>query len=243
MPVFLNMRHKPTHYTISGKTDGFGAQYQAIMSGIAYCAAKGLLYVHTPFTRMEHTTDVAALNTFIGITTPQQSSTQSLIIRKPFAAEVHNSVRPSRFYTPSVRQILKDYYYSTPKPAITEIDIAIHIRRGDVGPHLASRYTDNHLYRRIINGLQRAYPGRSITVFSEGCLEDFHDLGINPAQLRLNTDIQTTFHSLVTAKVLITAKSSFSYAAAILNDNIVYYMDFWHKALDTWAPVDSLLAS
>ena len=31
------------NYTITGKTDGFGAQYQAIMSGIAYCKFKNYL--------------------------------------------------------------------------------------------------------------------------------------------------------------------------------------------------------
>ena len=34
------------NYTISGKKDGFGAQYLAIMSGIAYCKYKN--YVSLP---------------------------------------------------------------------------------------------------------------------------------------------------------------------------------------------------
>ena len=37
------------YYTIVGKTDGFGAQYQAILSGIAYCKFKNYIYIHTPF--------------------------------------------------------------------------------------------------------------------------------------------------------------------------------------------------
>lgn len=229
MPVFLNMRRKPTHYTICGKTDGFGAQYQAIMSGIAYCAAKGLTYVHTPPTHMDHTTNIGALNTFIGVTTPQSS--QIAIIRKPFAAEVHNSPRPSLYYTPAVRQTLKDYYYSTAKPPIDDVDIAIHIRRGDVRSGDSKRYTTNDTYRQVIDELQQKYPGRTITIFSEGDPTDFREF---PVKLGLNLDIQTTFHSLVMAKVLVTAKSSFSYASAILNDNTIYYMDFWHKPLDHW---------
>ena len=32
-------------YTITGKTDGFGAQYQAIMSGIAICKYKNYEYL------------------------------------------------------------------------------------------------------------------------------------------------------------------------------------------------------
>jgi hypothetical protein len=54
-------------YTIKGKEDGFGAQYQAIMSGIAYCIYKKYVYVHTPFTKIEHDCDVEKANDFIGI--------------------------------------------------------------------------------------------------------------------------------------------------------------------------------
>ena len=42
------------NYTITGKKDGFGAQYLAIMSGIAYCKYKNYNYVHTPIKNMEH---------------------------------------------------------------------------------------------------------------------------------------------------------------------------------------------
>jgi len=130
-----NPRHlttnQPTHYTICGKSDGFGAQYQAIMSGIAYCAAEGLT---------------------------------SLVI--------------------------------------DDVDIAIHIRRGDVSS--GNRYTTNEAYKQIITKLQQSYPGHPIKIFSEGHSDDFQELS---AKLCLNMDIQTTFHSLVTAKVLVTAKS------------------------------------
>ena len=41
--------------TIKGKTDGFGSQYQAIMSLIAYCDFKeDYEYIHTPMYMMHH---------------------------------------------------------------------------------------------------------------------------------------------------------------------------------------------
>ena len=43
-----------TVYTITGKTDGFGAQYLAIMSGIAICKYKNYDYLHTPIKKLEH---------------------------------------------------------------------------------------------------------------------------------------------------------------------------------------------
>ena len=45
---------KKVYYTITGKTDGFGSQYQAIMSGIAYCYYNNYEYIHTPIIKMEH---------------------------------------------------------------------------------------------------------------------------------------------------------------------------------------------
>ena len=42
-------------YTIEGKIDGFGAQYNAIMSGIAYCEYMNYQYEHTPFRRIDYT--------------------------------------------------------------------------------------------------------------------------------------------------------------------------------------------
>lgn len=57
----------------------------------------------------------------------------------------------------------------------------------------------------------------------------------------LNTNIEETFHYLVTAKILVTAKSSLSYCAALLNDNLIYYLDFWHKPLNKWIKIESLI--
>lgn len=39
---------------------------------------------------------------------------------------------------------------------------------------------------------------------------------------------------MATANILLTSKSSFSYAAAMLNENIVYYLPFWHKPSEKW---------
>jgi hypothetical protein len=36
------------------------------------------------------------------------------------------------------------------------------------------------------------------------------------------------------------ARSSLSYSAGILNENKVYYMDFWHKKLDNWINIKDL---
>ena len=138
-----------TYYTIKGKTDGFGAQYQAILSGIAYCNYEKYVYVHTPIKQMEHNVDVSKANEFIGINTTHNDICK--IEEQPFSESVHFSETPSIYYTDKVLKYIRECYYSTEKPSIGLIDIAIHIRRGDVNKNKnQNRYTDNSYYREII---------------------------------------------------------------------------------------------
>lgn len=221
------------YYTVKPPTyDGFGSQYHAIMSGIAYCNNKGITYVHTPFEHVSHDVDTKKLNDFIGL--PAETDIIKNIRTEAHSEEVHWSERPSEYYTRSVIQKLRDAYYSTEKPNISSPDIALHIRRGDVDVKDAKRFTGNEENKRIIDMLQKKYPDYSITVFSEGKRSDFDDLVSDNVTLNLNGDITETFHSFVTAKVLVMAKSSLSYSAGILNENTIYYQHFWHKPLDHW---------
>ena len=48
------------------------------------------------------------------------------------------------------------------------------------------------------------------------------------------------FHHLVNANVLVLAKSSFSYLAGLYNQNIVYYIDFWHTPMPNWININNM---
>lgn len=217
--------------TIKGKCDGFGAQYQAIMSGIAYSNYMNYKYIHTPFQKIAHDGNVEELNKFIGI--PSSDNTKIDIAVK-CCGEVHFSKNPDMYYNTQVLSIIQKYYNSTPKPTIIVPQIAIHIRRGDVNENNEKRYTTNDKYKEILSFLLEKYPCDIITIFSEGKIDDFHELKQERVHFKLNDSIEESFHSLVTAKVLVMAKSSFSYSAALLNQNIVYYIPFWHQPLKNW---------
>jgi len=229
------------YYTIKGKCDGFGAQYQAILSGISYCNYKNYIYIHTPFTQMDHAVDVRKANDFIGIHNNLEIDSSFNIIEKKYVREVQWCRKPSIYYTDKVLEYIRKCYYSSEKPNIGSIDIAIHIRRGDVEKG-NQRYTDNNFYIKLIKKLKEKYPTYTITIFSEGKYTDFNNLGLEEKCFTLNTDIFETFHSLVCSKVLIQSFSSFSYCAGILNQNTVYHYDsFWHKKLDHWLKISSLV--
>ena len=231
-----------TYYTITGKNDGFGAQYQAILSGVAYCNYNNYIYIHTPFIQMDHNVDINKANKFIGINTTLCDNSCNIII-KTYEPIVHDSTTPSIYYTNKVLEYIRSCYFSSKKPSIDMVDIAIHIRRGDVSNvENKKRYIDNSVYIKIINTLKERYKDYTITIFSEGVYEDFIDLGLEENCFKLNMDVFKTFHSLVTSKVLIQSFSSFSYCAGLINRNTIYHYDtFWHKRLDHWLKVSDLI--
>lgn len=234
------------YLTIKGKTDGFGAQYQAILSGISYCIYKKYTYVHTPFTKMDHDIELRKANAFIGLhATSGVGDPRCTLLELPFVSEVHYSKTPSIYYTNEVLDSIRKCYYTSEKPNRRSVDIAIHIRRGDVGEkENRKRYTPNSVYQLVIKKLKEKYPDYTITIFSEGTYEDFKDLGLEERCLRLNEDVLETFHSLVSSKVLITGLSSFSYCAGLLNSNTIYHFDsFWHKKLDHWYNLSDLIGA
>ncbi len=114
--------------------------------------------------------------------------------------------------------------------------VAVHVRRGDVGEHyLAERFTDNSTVLHQIDQLSRALASvpHEIHVFSEGCEEDFGEIP-DRAVMHLNGDAFECLHNLITADILVMAKSSFSYTAALLSRGIVIYTPFWHAPLRQW---------
>ena len=232
--------------TIKGRDDGFGAQYQAIMSGIALAHFKQCHYYHTPFVGIHHVhgeENIQKMNHFIGIQNEIPYNEEihgTMEVVMEFADAHYHCPHPSIYYTNSVLQQIRNWYHSTKKPIVT-IDIAIHIRRGDVHSQWVERYTDNAIYIQLIQLLQTKYPQYKITIVSEGCLDDFKDFHLSDDCFLLNGDITIAFHTMVSSKILIMSKSSFSYTAALLNPNQIYYMNFWHKPLDHWLSINDLL--
>ena len=238
------------------KTEGFGVQYFVMMVCITYCEYNNSIYVHSPFQDMGHLENqdkisyLNKLNEFIGInndhlinsglTNDDLINNKENIYKKLFDDHHFNM---NTHFTNTVIKKIRDYYYSTSKPNIDNIDIAIHIRRGDIG-NGHENYLENNVYVNIINFLKIKYPEYKITIFSEGNIDHFKDFGLKEDNFKLNLDIMETFHS---SKILIMSRSYFSFSSAILNENIVYYIPMsnenivYNVKFDKWLNIYNLM--
>ena len=237
------MGNNKKYLTIANMT-GFGSTYHAVMSGIAWSAYKGYVFIHTPLHLEDKPNNKAGnqdkfaygigrdkeLNDFTGVKSDENYD-GPIDESYPYIKEVHWANDPSVYYTPQALDKIKKMYYSTEKPKDCKYDIAIHIRRGDVDEHTIwnERYVGNPFYVDFINFLREKYPNYNICIYSEGSVDDFKELKNLNVHFALNDDIKKTFHDLVTAKILVTTVSSFSYAAALLSEGAIYYLPMNHR--------------
>jgi len=225
------------NYTIRGKTDGFGCQYNAILSGIAFCANSNgrYRYIHTPFSRVSHGWEsrTKELSDFIGI--PDNRHGKKIHVGQRYNKAVHLDRSPSNWYNKEVLDLIKSHYWSTEKPEKIQDEIVVHIRRGDVQPHRGgdrkARYMKNKWYNGRIPWLADRYPDHyKITIHSEGDMSEFQSIMDGwPEEVKsrttwkLNACLKEAFNDMVTAKVFFQSKSGLSYTAGILSDGEVYF--------------------
>ncbi len=244
--------------TCRGKSDGGGAQLHAIMSAYAFCRAEELSYVHTPMTVVAHGAGsewISSWNSFVDFSdgieqiSPDDPVANILEVfnlrSQPTAAVAANQ----HFHAycdrrPAVYLKVQDEFRRRCGAVKKDIDhgvMAVHIRRGDVmsDPDNARRRTALDVVGAVITAAKRRRPDLLIKVFSEGEATEFATLQAD--ELHLNGDVFQTLTALANAEILLTAKSSFSYVAALLSRGTVIYDPFWHKPLPTWTKVVTFL--
>jgi hypothetical protein len=142
------------------------------------------------------------------------------------------------------------------------LQIAVHIRRGDVanGNKIITkkRFMENQYFYKIMFQMENLLLEKKVPyqfhIFSEGTLsKDFEELHWitksnftaqlsngkkfkKPIQVHLNGDPMESLHHLVSANVIVMAKSCYSYIAGMLNpESIKIYTKFWFKPVfDDW---------
>jgi hypothetical protein len=145
-------------------------------------------------------------------------------------------LRLTRKFAARYRDAPKDgcIAHYTPKA----VNIAVHLRRGNDLGHKMHLWSRDEYCASLLQALVEALRGIGgryvIRVFSEGAEEDFPALCRFGVEFHLNEDLFPTFHSLVLADVLVTAKSALSYVAAILSRGLIIYEPMHHAPLPNW---------
>ncbi|HEX2978588.1 MAG TPA: hypothetical protein VHO47_05695 [Candidatus Babeliales bacterium] len=238
------------------KTDGFGAQFQIILTTAIYAELNNKEFFYTPFKIMEHNYNndpnfiqkKEQLINFIG-----NFETIDEAIKKNYKIQTANYLAFFDANTiacansnalKKIKKIFRENkdannYFDTAK-----LNIALHLRRPN--PHDIWSYgTDvpDDIYIRVIDKLRVIYASKTplFHLYSQGDIQNFGKFNSPDIILHLNESIEDTFTSMVLADVLVTGKSSFSYTAGYLSDGTIYHISYAHAPLPHWIPVDDLL--
>lgn len=125
---------------------------------------------------------------------------------------------------------LQAKYFSTDKSAIPllrspgRLTVAMHVRRGDLPGH-SRRYMPDPVNLNTIALLRSALGSLGcephIHLFSQGSPDMFRAYSEAGCELHLDTDVFAALHNLITADILIGARSGFSHLAALISNGIV----------------------
>jgi len=126
------------------------------------------------------------------------------------------------------------------------INMAVHIRRGDVNPcKYPNRYLPNLHYLNVIDNViqdvtAKSSKGVNITIFSETeSFEKWDDFRNRNLKVNVQDDLVLIWKEMINADILVMSKSSFSLVPALLSRGTVLYTPFWHKPLAHWRIVDT----
>jgi len=149
---------------------------------------------------------------------------------------------PDRYSLIQTRLIEK-YQLKSPRIARSsaEITVAVHVRRGDVNENQnARRYTPNQFIANQIGQISAALAGlpHRIHLFSEGSPHEFASLH-QKVVLHLDGNVFADLHQMISSDVLVMAKSSLSYVAAILSPAVKIYTPFRHPPQTEWLVCNS----
>lgn len=198
-----------------------------------------------------------ALQSYINIATSSEKNTLVRILFPYGIIEGWSSSRTlSEDYVREHRLPVYDLAMSLVRPLLSatcplsfdtsKLNIAIHIRRGDVLQlNEEPRDKPASFYDDIIAKLKKRYSQpKRIHVYSqitEANRDEFTPWANDPEiQLHADEDVFLSLYHMIHADVLVTGCSSFSLVAGLYSTNPVFYVPYAHKPLPRWANIESL---
>lgn len=171
------------YITCAGKTDGAGAQIQAVLSTKLFAMENGLTYVHTPFVKIAHSPleeyNAALWERFTGLGDEEVKCSDLdlhcidiIDINQTNLVRNENNVlyriehchdfadKNPDAYKKLCASAQKKYNSAARQLCKShreqdKFNIAIHIRRGDVTKRTPERYTNNYYYDKVLKYITR----------------------------------------------------------------------------------------
>src|SRR5262249_52710933 len=128
-----------------------------------------------------------------------------------------------RVFNITAKQFREKYYFNKAPRVNPCLIVGVHVRRGDVSkrnnPEMWTELTHiSTTISRIIHVLDKRTLKYRIRLLSDGNYFEFRELESLGVELHLNADPLWTMRELIEADILVMAKSTFSYIAAIISD-------------------------
>lgn len=237
------------NYTIATTTDGFGAQYQKTIQTYIYCKLNNINFLYKPFSKVEHNYDndihyidkiEKLINLKNNITNIDNNNCVSEISYSSISNYLESTV--DLFCESPHMQFIKDCFWQNKDRNFFNNDkfnVSIQIRREnahDNGQAGERATTPNQYFINVMNLIREKYKDKNILfhIYSQGNIQNFIDLSNSDVQFHLDENLFDTFTGMVSADVLVTSPSSFSYVAALISDGEIYYKRFWHNPRSNW---------
>ena len=247
--------------------DGLGSQFQHIISVLLIAMKENCEFIYNPIQRIQHNYDndplyiqkveeLMNIRPFFDNIEEGNKNLPDDLIYCDMDAKYYIDKNIDAYATTEAMTEVRNMFWENKIKYKTEKKehkiVAAHIRRineiDKTLPYLEpERFTTTYDY--YINIMKKILQEHVLCektkedvlefhIYSQGNIEDFDDfLCIPNLILHINENVFSTFIDLVQADILITSFSSFSYTAALLNENTIYYHKFWHEPMKHWKQI------
>jgi hypothetical protein len=245
----LGIRSAPRITSRGFSGEGAGSQARTTMLAINFARVLNVPYVHSPFSEISHADRPmelwlraweAEFNLGAEEIQAKIPDHDTIDFAKNFWSFIpcfgHQNIYQVFNFT---HKRFREKYYSDKVTRLNPLLIVgVHVRRGDISSDTPEFWTELASIATTIAKIKNALDKRTvkyrILVFSEGAHSEFSDLESLEVELLLNADPVWTMRELIEADILVMAKSSFSYCAAIISDGIKLYEPFGLPPLKGW---------
>ena len=241
------------------RTDGFGAQFQTILWGYLYAKLTNNDFVYTDICHIDLISNSGSIKD-----TENENTLEEVVEYMGFNKYCINRATISdnvnildggetyKFIQSNMDAVFNSDIFKSYKTFFhadkinrfdqTYMNIAVHIRT------LGNFERENDRFRpgthdvpytyflNCMNAIRKTHADKKLKfhIYSQGDESLFKEFVADDTILHLNEKVLDTFSDLVFADVLVTTRSSFSYLAALLSNNDIYYLEFWHTPLSHW---------